>query len=277
MKQNKILTRSSIIISLSFISVVLLSQEKVRNIEYHPELGQEGKDVRWFPTPQLLVDRMLDMAKITPEDFLIDLGSGDGRTVITAAKRGLHAIGIEYNPDLVKLSKENAVKEKVADKVDFIEADLFAYDFSKATVITMFLLPEINLKLRPRLLDMKPGTRIVSTTFTMQNWQYDEVVKIDDKTSKWTTAYLWIVPAKVEGTWNISGGDIKLTQEFQMISGKLNMGGKSIEISDGRLRGSDITFISEGVRYDCRVYGNTMKGTSAKDGKVTAWEAIRQK
>src|SRR5687767_5737341 len=134
---------------------------------FEPQVGQAGKDVVWVPTPQALVDKMLDMAKVTPKDYLIDLGSGDGRTVITAAKRGLRAHGIEYNPDMVELSKRNAANEGVSDKATFAKADLFESDFSEAQVITMFLLPGINLKLRPKILDLKPGTRIVSNSFTM--------------------------------------------------------------------------------------------------------------
>ena len=136
-----------------------------RKQDYEPRVGQAGKDVVWVPTPQALVDKMLDLAKVTPSDYLIDLGSGDGRTVITAAKRGVRAHGIEYNPDMVELSKRNAAQEGVSDKATFAKADLFESDFSQATVITMFLLPEINLKLRPKILDLKPGTRIVSNSF----------------------------------------------------------------------------------------------------------------
>src|SRR5262247_3076047 len=142
--------------------------------EYEPSVGQEGKDVVWVPTPQALVDKMLDMAKVTPKDYVIDLGSGDGRTVITAAKRGSKALGIEYNPDMVELSKRNAAKECVSDKASFVKADLFESDFSQAQVITMFLLPSINIKLRPKILDLKPGTRIVSNTFDMEDWKADE-------------------------------------------------------------------------------------------------------
>src|SRR3972149_1420234 len=138
--------------------------------EYKPEVGQAGKDVVWVPSPQALVDKMLDMAKVTPNDFVMDLGSGDGRTVITAAKRGARPLGIEYNPDMVELSKRNADKEGVAGKASFVKADLFETDFSRASVITMFLLPDINLKLRPKILALKPGTRIVSNSFNMGDW-----------------------------------------------------------------------------------------------------------
>ena len=144
-----------------------------------------------MPTSQALVDKMLDMAKVTPQDFVIDLGSGDGRTVITAAKRGARAMGIEYNPDMVELSKQNAAAAGLSeDKAKFMKADLFETDFSQATVITMFLLPSINLKLRPKILDMKPGTRVVSNTFTMEDWEPDETQTIQGDCTSWCTALL---------------------------------------------------------------------------------------
>src|SRR5688572_20748449 len=141
---------------------------------FEPFSGQPGKDVVWVPTPQALVERMLDMAKVTPQDYVIDLGSGDGRTVIAAAKRGARAQGIEYNPDMVALSRRNAAAEKVSERALFTQADLFETDFSKAQVVTMFLLPQINMRLRPKILEMRPGTRIVSNSFTMDDWQADE-------------------------------------------------------------------------------------------------------
>ena len=146
--------------------------------QFEPQVGQAGKDVVWVPTPQALVDKMLDMAKVTPQDFVMDLGSGDGRTVITAAKRGARAQGVEYNPDMVTLAKKNAAAAGVSDKATFVQADLFATDFSKAQVITMFLLPSINIKLRPTILNMRPGTRVVSNSFTMEDWQADQVETI---------------------------------------------------------------------------------------------------
>lgn len=264
-------------VSPMFSSGSLLCQEKVGKKEYQPEQGQEGKDVRWFPTPQALVEKMLDMAKITPSDFLIDLGSGDGRTVITAAKRGVRAIGIEYDHNMIELSKKNAIREEVSDRVEFIEADLFGYDFSKATILTLFLLPEINLRLRPKILGLKPGTRIVSTTFTMQDWQFDNMVKVADNTSKWTTAYLWIVPAKVEGTWKFSGGELKLIQKFQMVTGEITREGKPVKISSGRLSGNEFTFSADGAIYSCRANGNSLKGTVKNNGQITDWTAQRQK
>src|ERR687895_1130194 len=200
---------------------------------YEPQVGQSGKDVVWVPTPQALVDRMLDMAKVTVDDYVIDLGSGDGRTVITAAKRGIRAHGIEYNADMVELSKRNAAKEGVAGKATFAQADLFKSDFSQASVITMFLLPDINIKLRPKILDLRAGTRIVSNSFTMGEWNADETASVGDGCTSWCTAYLWIVPAKVGGTWNLPQGELALKQEFQMLSGTLRTQGKNLPLQDG--------------------------------------------
>ena len=171
---SRYLRQSLLALCLSVAAAAVLAQAQPAKQEYEPQVGQEGKDVVWVPTSQVLVDKMLDMAKVTPSDYVIDLGSGDGRTVITAAKRGIRALGIEYNPDMVELSKRNVAKEGVSDKASFVKADLFESDFSKATVITMFLLPDINLKLRPKILDLKPGTRIVSNSFTMAEWSADE-------------------------------------------------------------------------------------------------------
>ena len=186
---------------------------------YEPKVGQAGKDVVWVPTSQALVDKMLDMAKVTPQDFVMDLGSGDGRTVITAAKRGATAMGIEFNPDMVELSKKNAAKENVTAKATFMKADLFETDFSKATVITMFLLPDINVKLRPKILNLKPGTRVVSNSFTMEDWDADQTETLTGDCTSWCTALLWIVPAKVDGTWTTPQGDLKLTQTYQKLAG----------------------------------------------------------
>jgi hypothetical protein len=233
--------------------------------EYEPHVGQAGKDVVWVPTPQALVDRMLDMGKVTAKDYVIDLGSGDGRTVITAAKRGAKALGIEYNPDMVELSKRNAAKEGVTDKANFMKADLFESDFSQATVITMFLLPDINLRLRPKILNLKPGTRIVSNSFDMGEWKADETVNAGEGCTNWCTAYLWIVPAKVEGTWKLPQGELKLKQTFQMVSGTLKNGGNTAQISNGKLNGDQISFTAGGTQYTGHVNGNAMD-ISSKSG-----------
>src|ERR687898_365989 len=165
------------------------AQAAAQTKPFEPQVGQAGKDVVWVPTPQALVDKMLDLAKVTPQDFLIDLGSGDGRTVITAAKRGARALGIEYNPDMVELSKRNAAADGVSDRSTFVKADLFESDFSQATVITMFLLPTINMQLRPKILDLKPGTRIVSNSFDMGEWKADATGNADGGCGGWCTAY----------------------------------------------------------------------------------------
>jgi len=240
---------------------------------YEPEVGQAGKDVVWVPTPQALVDKMLDMAKVTPQDYVIDLGSGDGRTVITAAKRGATALGIEYNPEMVELSRRNAKEAGVSDKATFMKADLFETDFSKAQVITMFLLPTINLKLRPKLLDLKPGTRIVSNSFTMEEWEADQTETINDDCTSWCTALLWIVPAKVEGPWTLASGpgELRLKQHFQHVSGAIG----SQDISEGRLRGSEITFKAGNATYTGRVDGNTITGTIT-GGRGGTWTATRK-
>jgi precorrin-6B methylase 2 len=225
---------------------------------FEPQVGQAGKDVVWVPTPQAVVDKMLDMARVTKNDVVMDLGSGDGRTVITAAKRGARAFGIEYNPDMVDLSVRNAKEAGVSDRATFIKADLFETDLAKAQVITMFLLPSINMKLRPKILDLTPGTRIVSNTFTMEDWQADQTETVTDGcSSSWCTALLWIVPAKVAGTWNTPNGALILTQNFQMISGTL--GNQAIQ---GRLSGNEITFTAGSTKYAGTVEGNSIKITS---------------
>jgi precorrin-6B methylase 2 len=237
---------------------------------YEPTVGQAGKDVVWVPTPETLVEKMLDMAKVTPKDFVIDLGSGDGRTVIAAAKRGARAMGIEYNPDMVELSKRNAAAAGVTDKATFVKADIFESDFSKATVITMFLLPSLNLQLRPKILDLTPGTRVVSNSFTMENWQDDDTVTLAEDCTSWCTAHFWIVPAKVDGTWQLPSGALTVAQEFQMITGTLG----SAPITGGRLRGSEITFTVGDAVYTGRVNGDSMQGT-IKGGSGGKWSATR--
>lgn len=275
MKHKSIHIGSLILIALSILSPVLYPQENASKSNYKPEVGQEGKDVVWVPTPQALVDKMLDLAKVTSEDYLIDLGSGDGRTVIAAAKRGTRALGIEYNPDMVALSRQNADNEGVKDMAQFKEADLFETDLSQATVITMFLLPDINLKLRPRLLDLKPGTRIVSNTFTMQDWHFDDTLKTSDRSIRWNTAYLWIVPARIEGLWKLNDGELSITQEFQNFSGTLKKGDKSFEFSSGRLRGNEIKFTAGGEFYTGTVEGNKIEGTMISSGIEKKWSAVR--
>jgi SAM-dependent methyltransferase len=257
---------------LSLILTGACAQAQSGKTDYQPQVGQDGKDVIWVPTPQALVDKMLDIAKVTPKDYVIDLGSGDGRTVITAAKRGVKALGIEYNPDMVELSKRNAAKEGVSDRASFTKADLFETDFSQATVITMFLLPDINIKLRPKILNLKPGTRIVSNSFTMGDWAADETANVKDGCASYCTALLWIVPAKVEGAWQLGDGELALTQTYQMISGTLRRGGNTVKIANGKLNGEQITFNAGGTLYSGRVSGNSIEGTLSTGGN---WKATR--
>jgi len=244
------------------------TQEKQKPFE--PYSGQPGKDVVWVPTPQATVDKMLDMAKVGPQDIHYDLGSGDGRTVISAAKRGATAFGIEFNPDMVNLSRKNAAAAGVTGKATFTEADIFKSDFSKATVITLFLLPDLNVKLRPTILDMKPGTRVVSNTFTMGDWEPDETATVEKDCTSWCTALLWIVPAKVAGAWTMPSGTLTLTQNYQMLAGTLG----SDKISEGRMRGDQISFTAGGTKYTGKVTGAAMEGT-ATGTHAGAWKAAR--
>jgi SAM-dependent methyltransferase len=243
------------------------------NEPYKPSIGQAGKDVVWVPTPQALVDKMLDMAQLKPGDRIVDLGSGDGRTVITAAKRGYPARGLEYNPDMVALAKQAAEKEGVAATATFEQADIFVSDFSNATVVTLFLLPTLNVRLRPILLDMPAGTRVISNTFPMEDWEPDEkAVVTDGCNAYYCTALKWVVPAKVGGTWKIGEQELQLTQTFQMLAGTLRGGGTATAISDAKMDGARITFTAAGKRYVGEVAGNQMRGTV--DGGA-AWVASK--
>lgn len=244
--------------------------------DYKPERGQEGKDVVWVPTPQALVDRMLDIAKVTPQDYVVDLGSGDGRTVITAAKRGARALGIEYNPDLVALSQRAAAQEGVKDKATFVQGDIFESNFSDATVVTLFLLPELNLRLRPTLLNMKPGTRIVSNSFDMADWKADVVSEVGGDCVSYCTAYLWIIPAKAAGSWRFPDGELRLQQTFQTVSGTLTVQGREEPITDGRLNGNTLSFTAGNARYTAQIAGETMRILPASGSQKDGWAAVRQ-
>lgn len=275
----KVLRQLSVFALASLLAATTHAQPAQSAKDFKPEVGQQGKDVVWVPTSQALVNKMLDMAKLTAADIHYDLGSGDGRTVITAARRGARAYGIEYNPDMVVLSKQSAAKEGVGDKATFAKADLFETDFSQATVITMFLLPEINLKLRPKILDLKPGTSIVSNTFTMGEWEADETATAasDEGSSYYRTALLWIVPAKVSGIWKSAQGDLTLKQEFQKFAGSINAGGVSTLVSGGKLRGDQISFSARGTQYSGKVAGDTITGTAVSGGASRDWSATRSR
>ncbi len=242
-----------------------------------PLVGQPGKDAIWVPTPSALIEMMLDLAKVTAADHVVDLGSGDGRAVIAAAKRGANARGIEFDANLVAVATANAAKEGVGDKATFERADMFATDFSNATVVVLFLLPDLNIKLRPSILNMKPGTRVVSNTFEMGGWMPDQVESLREECDFFfCKALLWIVPAKVDGDWTIetngNAGKLSLKQQFQTFSGTITNGDAIVPFTDGRLLADELTFTAGGVSYSGKVRGDLIEGTT-KSG--TTWQAKR--
>ena len=277
MKLTGLVKRILVLLLLSLTFKTLYPQDTAKTAGYVPYVGQAGKDVIWVPTPPELVNKMLEIAGVTEKDYLIDLGSGDGRTVIAAAKMGARALGIEYNHDMVEISKKKAEEAGVSMKTKFIQTDLFEYDLSEATVITIFLLPEINIKLRPRLLDLKPGTRIVSNTFTMGDWEPDNEIMTDGNLDSWYTALMWIIPAKVEGVWNLGACILTIHQEFQMVFGTLKTDDKTSIVTGGRLNGNLITFNVDGTAYSGIVTGKTtMSGTMISGSATNKWIGTRE-
>lgn len=247
--------------------------------DYKPQVGQAGKDVVWVPTPDEIVQRMLRMAKVTPQDTVYDLGAGDGKIAIAAGKMGATAVGIEYNPDMAKLAQCYVQAEELTGKTRIIQGDVFKEDFSKASVVTMYLLPELNLRLRPTLLNMKPGTRVTSHQFTMGDWEADETAEVD-----YRTAYLWIVPAKVEGAWTLreqgspNAYTVNLSQKYQKITGDVTTGSAKQPLVGATVRGEEIRFAfndDKGVTRTLTgtVRGNeltgTLKGAGGTETKVT--------
>jgi SAM-dependent methyltransferase len=247
-----------------------------------PRPGQAGKDVIWLPTPEALVERMLTMAQVGPRDVVYDLGSGDGRTVIAAAKRGARAVGVEFNPELVAFSESRAREQGVAGKARFVQGDIFETEFSEATVVMLYLLSTLNVRLRPTLLQMRPGTRVVSHAFNMDDWPPDEVSRTQDR-----TAYLWIIPATVEGSWrvDVQGGpslDLALVQRFQKIEGTVTLGGVEASLREPVLRGDAIRFSfvdQDGIWYELAgtVSGDRTSGKfQATGGRKGGWTATRR-
>src|SRR5256886_1418375 len=249
--------------------------------KFEPQVGQAGKDVIWVPTPDEVVDRMLTMAQVGPNDSHMDLGSGDGKIVIAAAKRGAKALGIEYNPEMVKLAQDNAQKAGVADRGQFRRADIFQTDFSQASVITLYLLPALNMRLRPQILAMKPGTRVVSHSFTMEDWEADEISTMDGR-----RAYFWVVPANVMATWALDAGgtktELNLEHTFQKINGTISLGNAQGGLREARLRGPHISFAyvdQAGLRRDFsgEVNGRQMQGSFRDDkGQEGRWSATKK-
>ena len=240
---------------------------------YEPTVGMPGRDAVWVPTSAGMVEKMLDMAKVTSSDLVVDLGSGDGRMIIAAAKRGARARGVEFTQELVEHSRRLAKEAGVADKATFVQGDMYEADISDATVLALFLLPSNLDKLKDKFLALKPGSRIVLNTYGITGWQPDvtEVIKSGD-CSSWCTSMLHFVPAQVAGVWKMPQGELRLAQEFQMLTGELVSGGKSTPIADARMRGEEIMFTAGGVKYTGRVSGSRMSGTGS-DGKP--WTATR--
>jgi hypothetical protein len=221
-----------------------------------------------------MVEKLLDMAAVTPRDVVIDLGSGDGRTVIAAAKRGARAHGIEYDAALVELSKRNAAKEGVGDRATFERGDVFERDFGKASVIVLFLTPEMNVRLRPRLLDLNPGTRIVANTFGIGDWNADRTATITGHCERWCTVRLWVVPAKVAGIWKMPLGVLTLKQAYQTFSGALKSPDGSASVA-GRVQGENVFFAGGKTRFTGRVNGDVIEGIARTVGKDSKFRARR--
>ncbi len=251
------------------LSTSLAAQEP-----YKPVVGQSGKDVVWVPTSPELLEKMLDLAKVTPNDFVMDLGSGDGRNVIAAAKRGARGLGVEYNPDMVELSTRLANEAGVGHLARFVQGDMYQADVSQATAFVLFLLPANMNKLEPMFLATKPGTRIVGNTFGFDEWEPDVREALEDSScSSWCTALLWIVPARAGGAWAMAGGTLVVEQDHQRVSGKLSTASGTVEITNGRLRGDEIQFIAGGLWYSGRVNGNTIEGTVTTPDGSRPWTA----
>ncbi len=226
-----------------------------------------------MPSPEATVEKMLDVARVTPQDFVVDLGSGDGRNVIAAAKRGARALGVEYNSDMVELSKRNAEKAGVSDKAAFVQGDMYAAEFPQATVLALFLLPENLLKLRQKFADLKPGTRIVANTFGIEGWTPEESLTISGDCTSWCTVLLYFVPAKVAGAWQTPAGALTLTQDFQTIGGTLG----AATIENAKIKGDHISFAAGGVEYSGRVNGDSITGTSKAQAAEKPWKATRSR
>jgi len=241
--------------------------------EYRPEPGQPGKDVVWVPMPEERIEKLLDLARVGPKDYVIDLGSGDGRVVIAAAKRGAQALGVEFNPDLVALSQRDAQKAGVADRAAFVQGDMFEADLSHATVVTLFLFENLNIRLRPKLLQLRPGTRIAANTFRMGDWEPD-ASQTGGGCFSFCDLYLWIVPARVAGVWRTPQGELRLRQQYQMLDGTLGAAPLALGISEGRVTGSSIRFSAGDTEYRGRLIGDGIEGT-ATDSGTRPWRATR--
>jgi SAM-dependent methyltransferase len=244
---------------------------------FEPVSGQAGKDVVWVPTSAALVDLMLKVARVTRDDFVMDLGSGDGRNIIAAAKLGANGLGVEFNPDMVALSRRIAAEAGVSDKAKFVEADMYEADISKASVLALFLLPVNMNRLAPKFLNLAPGSRIVANTFGIDGWDPDFRTHVtDSECESWCEALLWVVPAKVHGTWEWPGGALVLEQSYQVLSGTMTTGNGTERIVSGKMLGDEISFIAGGLAYTGKVKGKVIEGTATTPSGTTAWRATRR-
>lgn len=261
-----------------FISSVALAQQPATQKPFEPVSGQAGKDVVWVPSPPDMVNKLMELAQVTPNDFVIDLGSGDGRNVIAAAKLGARALGVEYNPDMVALSRRLAQEAGVADKAQFVQGDMYEYDISNATVMALFLLPVNMNKLAPKFFNLAPGSRIAANTFGIEGWEPDLRVTLPpaSECESWCEALLWIVPAKIAGSWTMANGSMTLTQVYQAVQGTLTIAGQSQTVVMGRLKGEEITFSAGGVNYKGIAKGNTITGTVTTPKGDLPWSASRK-
>ena len=266
---------TTLVFCFSLASISAAAQQPAK--PFQPVNGQAGKDVVWVPSPPDMVDKLMTMAKVTPDDFVIDLGSGDGRNVIAAAKLGARALGVEFNPDMVALSRRLAQEAGVADKAQFVEADMYGYDISRATVMALFLLPVNMNRLAPKFFNLAPGSRIVANTFSIDGWEPDarETLPATSECDSWCEAMLWIVPAKVAGTWTMGTGSITLTQEYQMLQGSVTTGGATHPIAKGRLRGDELTLTAGALNFKGTVTGSTIDGTITTPTGEIPWKATR--
>ena len=243
---------------------------------YRPRTGMPGKDVPWVPTQPAMLSKMLELAKVTPADFVMDLGSGDGRNIIAAARLGASGLGIEFNPDLVLLSRKLAAQAGVSDKARFIEGDMYQADVSRATVLALFLLPMNMAQLAPKFFNMAPGTRIVSNTFGIAGWEPDVRARLSTDCGDYCEALLWIVPGKVEGTWLLPDGNVTLMQSYQALRGTMTRRGTASPLSEARMLGDRITFTAGGITYTGQVKGNVMEGTATTPSGASVWRATRR-
>jgi hypothetical protein len=277
-----ILKGAAIVIAATALATAAIAQKK----DFQPYVGQQGKDVVWVPTPDEVVERMLNMAQTKPDDYVIDLGAGDGKIAIAAAKKfGARSLGIEYNPEMAAYAQRNAKAAGVLGRAQIVQGDIFATDFTQATVLTMYLLPSLNMRLRPQILALRPGTRVVAHAFNMEDWEPDEVSDVDGRRT-----FLWVVPASVGGRWTIellAGGaseklELNLEQRFQRLEGNVHLGPVSAGLREARLSGFNVAFAyvdNKGVRrnFTGRVAGAQMEGGFRTDnGEEGRWTAARK-